>query len=145
MPTRNVVLTEQQAAMIERLVLSDRYLNASGGLRLARQRETEDDARLIALRQAASVGLEDFDTGRYRGFPDGKALRSHLAARADKSLAGHQSDASRLDGPAVGRGRSGLRSQPSSTLTTRRSPAFRPVSPSKTRRNMHRSVPAIIW
>lgn len=60
MPTRNVVLTEQQAVMIERLVHSGRYQNASevlrDGLRLVQQREAEDEARLVALRQAASVG-----------------------------------------------------------------------------------------
>ena len=90
MRTRNVVLTEQQAAMIEQLVHSGRYQNASevlrDGLRLVRQREAEDEARLVALRQAASVGLEDFDAGRYRSFADSKALPSHLAARADEVL-----------------------------------------------------------
>jgi antitoxin ParD1/3/4 len=89
-PTRNVVLTEQQAAMIERLVRSGNYQNASevlrDGLRLVRQREAEDKARLTALRQAARVGLEDFDAGHYRAFPDGEALRDHLAARAAKVL-----------------------------------------------------------
>ena len=90
MPTRNVVLTEQQAVMIERLVHSGRYQNASevlrDGLRLVQQREAEDEARLAALRQAASVGLEDFAAGRYRSFTDGDALRRHLAARGDKVL-----------------------------------------------------------
>jgi antitoxin ParD1/3/4 len=85
-PTRNVVLTEQQAVMIERLVHSGRYQNASevlrDGLRLVQQREAEDKARLVALRRATSVGLEDFTAGRYRSFADGAALRLHLAARA---------------------------------------------------------------
>ena len=89
-PTRNVVLTEQQAAMIERLVQAGRYQNASevlrDGLRLVQQREAEDKARLVALRQAASVGLEDFAAGRYRSFADGAALRRHMAARADRVL-----------------------------------------------------------
>jgi antitoxin ParD1/3/4 len=89
-PTRNVVLTEQQAAMIERLVHSGRYQNASevlrDGLRLVQQRDAEDKARLAALRQAARVGLEDFDAGRYRSFADGGALRGHLSARAAKVL-----------------------------------------------------------
>ncbi|WP_428534123.1 type II toxin-antitoxin system ParD family antitoxin [Rhodopila sp.] len=43
MPTRNVVLTEQQAGMIEHLVHSGRYQNAGevlrDGLRLLQQRE----------------------------------------------------------------------------------------------------------
>jgi antitoxin ParD1/3/4 len=90
-PTRNVVLTEQQAAMVERLVHSGQYQNASEvlreGLRLVRQREAEDAARLAALRQAAKVGLEDFEADRYSAFADGKTLRNHLAVRADKVLA----------------------------------------------------------
>ena len=90
MPTRNVVLTEQQTAMIERLVHSGRYQNASevlrDGLRLVQQREAEDKARLVALREAARIGLEDFAAGRYRSFPDGEALRRHLAQRAGKVL-----------------------------------------------------------
>lgn len=90
MPTRNVVLTEQQATMIERLVRAGRYQNASevlrDGLRLVQQRDAEDAARLEALRQAAKIGLEDFAAGRYRSFADGAALRRHLAARANKVL-----------------------------------------------------------
>jgi antitoxin ParD1/3/4 len=90
MPTRNVVLTDQQAMMIERLVHSGRYQNASevlrDGLRLVQQRDAEDKARVAALRQAARVGMADFAAGRYRSFADGDALRLHLAARADKVL-----------------------------------------------------------
>ena len=90
MPTRNVVLTDQQAAMIERLVRSGRYQNASevlrDGLRLVQQRDAEDKARLAALRQAAKAGRDDFAAGRYRGFADSEALRTHLAKRADKVL-----------------------------------------------------------
>jgi antitoxin ParD1/3/4 len=90
MPTRNVVLTDQQAAMIERLVQSGGYQNASevlrDGLRLVQQREAEHEARLEALRQAASVGFADFAAGRYREFANGEALHAHLAERASKVL-----------------------------------------------------------
>ena len=76
--------------MIERLVLSGRYQNASevlrDGLRLVQQREAEDAARLVALRRAANVGLEDFAAGRFREFADATALRDDLAARAAKVL-----------------------------------------------------------
>jgi antitoxin ParD1/3/4 len=89
-PTRNVVLTEQQAAMIERLVQAGRYQNASevlrDGLRLVQQREAEDKARLVALRKAAHIGMEDFAAGRYRSFADGQALHTHLSRRAGKVL-----------------------------------------------------------
>jgi antitoxin ParD1/3/4 len=90
MPTRNVVLTDQQAAMIERLVQSGRYQNASevlrDGLRLVQQRDAEHEANLDALRQAANVGVADFAAGRYREFANGKALRTHLSQRAGKVL-----------------------------------------------------------
>jgi antitoxin ParD1/3/4 len=90
LPTRNVVLTEQQAAMIERLVQAGRYQNASevlrDGLRLIQQREAEDKARLVALRKAAHIGTEDFAAGRYRSFADGQALRTHMSRRAQEVL-----------------------------------------------------------
>jgi len=48
MPTRNGVLTDHQEELIDKLVGSGRYQNASevlrGGLRLVEQREAEDAA-----------------------------------------------------------------------------------------------------
>ena len=56
MPTRNVVLTEQQAELVQKLVDSGRYQNASevlrDGLRLLQRRERQDAAKLEALRGA---------------------------------------------------------------------------------------------
>jgi antitoxin ParD1/3/4 len=64
MPTRNVVLTDHQSALIEQLVTSGRYQNASEvlreGLRLIDQRRLvigEDDiARWHAWRLLKGVG-----------------------------------------------------------------------------------------
>jgi antitoxin ParD1/3/4 len=65
MPTRNVVLTERQERFIEALVESGRYQNASeglrDGLRLGEQRETEEAAKLEALREVARVGASALD------------------------------------------------------------------------------------
>lgn len=56
MPTRNVVLTDHQAALIEQLVISGQYQNASevlrDGLRLIERREREEALKLDALRLA---------------------------------------------------------------------------------------------
>ncbi len=56
MPTRNVVLTDQQAELVEKLVESGRYQNASevlrDGLRLLQRRELEESVKLKALRGA---------------------------------------------------------------------------------------------
>lgn len=67
MPTRNVVLTDHQARVIEGLVKSGRYQNASEvvreGLRLVEHRAAEDAARLEALKKAAQVGWDDVEAG----------------------------------------------------------------------------------
>ena len=90
MPTRNVVLTERQEQLIEVLVHSGRYQNASEvlreGLRLIEQREAQDAARLAALRGAATVGIEELERGDYIEFSDPEALRAHLNAVAERVL-----------------------------------------------------------
>lgn len=91
MPTRNVVVTDHQAELVERLVASGRHQNASEvlreGLRLLESREVEDKVRLRALRQAARVGIADIDAGRFRSFDSPAALTRHLASMADKTIA----------------------------------------------------------
>jgi len=84
MPTRNVVLTDHQASLVEHLVASGRYQNVSEvlreGLRLVERRETEDELRLAALREAARVGIADIETGAFRSFHSADALGRYLAA-----------------------------------------------------------------
>ena len=67
MPTRNVVLTEQQADLVETLVGSGRYQNASevlrDGLRLLQRREAEEKAKLGALRGALDEAEAAVATG----------------------------------------------------------------------------------
>jgi antitoxin ParD1/3/4 len=95
MPTRNVVLTDRQADLVERLVASGRYQNASEvlreGLRMIEGREAEDKARLNALRDAARVGIADIGAGRFRSFESPAALKRHLAAIANVAIAGKAS------------------------------------------------------
>ncbi len=90
MPTRNVVLTEYQAELVERLVASGRYQNASEvlreGLRLIETREAEDKSRLKALREAARMGMADIDAGRFRTFESPQALGRHLASVAGRTI-----------------------------------------------------------
>lgn len=90
MPTRNVVLTEYQAELIERLVSSGRYQNASEvlreGLRLVERLEEEDRVRLRTLRQAARVGLDAIEGGQYRTFTGASALHAHLQKVTSNAL-----------------------------------------------------------
>lgn len=91
MPTRNVVLTDYQADLVERLVSSGRYQNASevlrDGLRLIETREAEEKARLKALREAARVGIADADAGRFRSFGSPAELKRHLVSVAEQAIA----------------------------------------------------------
>lgn len=82
MLTRNVVLTDHQAALVEQLVQSGCYQNASEvlreGLRMVEQRDAEDAYRLDALRRAVQEGTVDIDSGRFKTFETKQGLREHL-------------------------------------------------------------------
>jgi len=90
MPTRNVVLTERHEQLIDVLVQSGRYQNASEvlreGLRLVEEREARDATLLAALRDAAVVGITALDEGAYREFAGPDALRAHLERVAARVL-----------------------------------------------------------
>ena len=90
MPTRNVVLTDHQAHLIDSLVNSGRFQNASevlrAGLRLVEREEAEAQARLQALRDAASAGISDVDAGRLHNFPSAQALGDYLDELTESAL-----------------------------------------------------------
>lgn len=74
MPTRNVVLSDHQQELVEALVQSGRYQNASEvlreGLRLIEERERVEQAKLKALKQAARQGWADISAARYADVGD---------------------------------------------------------------------------
>lgn len=90
MPTRTVVLTERQERIVEALVQSGRYQNASEvmreGLRLVENREAEEAAKLEALRAAARLGAGALDRGEFKEFADASALIVHLNTIADAAI-----------------------------------------------------------
>lgn len=90
MPTRNVVLTDHQAALVEQLVESGRYQNASEvlreGLRLIEKREAEDAVRLEALRSAVNLGIEDIEAGRFKTFDSADSFRNHVKSITAKVI-----------------------------------------------------------
>jgi antitoxin ParD1/3/4 len=71
MPTRNVVLSDRQQQLVETLVQSGRYQNASEvlreGLRLIEARERLEGEKLKAL---ARQGWADVAAGRYMDVAD---------------------------------------------------------------------------
>jgi antitoxin ParD1/3/4 len=69
MPTRNVVLTDHNEKIIEDLVKSGRYQNASevlrDGLRLVERRDAHEKAKLKALQEAAHIGFTALNSEAY--------------------------------------------------------------------------------
>ena len=94
MPTRNVVITDHQARLIDALVESGEYQNASEvlreGIRLVEEREKAKAARLEALRAAVVVGEEALERGQYKDFTDSRSLKAHLRKVADKAINGRK-------------------------------------------------------
>ncbi len=90
MATRNVVLTKRQEKLIESLVESGRYQNASevlrDGLRMVEQREAENATKLRALRDAARIGTAALDRGEFREFDDIEDLQSYLNDLSEKVI-----------------------------------------------------------
>ncbi|MDP1556706.1 MAG: type II toxin-antitoxin system ParD family antitoxin [Hyphomonas sp.] len=80
--TRNVVLTDAQSAMIDRLVASGRYQNASEALRAGlRLLEREEDETEI-LRSRLALGLEEARRGDFaEGSGEDAVRRAFAAAR----------------------------------------------------------------
>ena len=74
MPTRNISLTAEQDAFIEKAVKSGEYQNASeavrDALRVLRQRQREDALKLKALRAQIKAGVDALDRGEYTEVAD---------------------------------------------------------------------------
>lgn len=83
MPTRNISLTPEQDELVEKLVASGDYQNASeavrDALRLLSQRRQEDALKLEALRARIDEGIEALERGDYEEL-DASELGRYLAA-----------------------------------------------------------------
>ena len=69
MPTRNISLTAEQDAFVEKIVEAGEYQSASeavrDALRALQQRRREDELKLKALRARLLVGVEALDRGDF--------------------------------------------------------------------------------
>ena len=85
-----MVLTDQQEALIQSLLETGRYQNASevlrDGLRLVERREAEDAAKLKALRRAARIGWNALDSGEFKEFDSIDDLRAYLENISEKVI-----------------------------------------------------------
>jgi antitoxin ParD1/3/4 len=74
MPTRNITLSAEQDAFVEKVVRNGQYETASDAIRDALQNlqaVMESDAlKLERLRREVRVGLDDMAAGRFVSIPD---------------------------------------------------------------------------
>jgi antitoxin ParD1/3/4 len=91
MPTRNISLTPEQDAFVERVVKSGDYQNASeavrDALRVLQQRRREDVLKLKALRMQLKAGADALERGDFTevGEADLDGYLAGLTAAPDKS------------------------------------------------------------
>jgi antitoxin ParD1/3/4 len=81
MATRNISLTPEQDAFVEKVVKAGEYQNASeavrDALRALQQRRREDALKLKALRMHIKAGIDDLERGYFDEF-DAKDLGAYL-------------------------------------------------------------------
>ena len=74
MPTRNVNLTDDQNAFVEKMVKAGKYQNASEAMRDAvralQQRWKEDELKLTVLRKQIGFGVDALKRGEYTEIDD---------------------------------------------------------------------------
>ena len=85
MATRNVVLTETQSDMVDRLVASGRYQNASEALRAGLRLLEREEAELGDLRSRLSVGLDQARQGELADGSGEDAMRRAFALARNRS------------------------------------------------------------
>ncbi|WP_371060263.1 type II toxin-antitoxin system ParD family antitoxin [Rhodosalinus sp. 5P4] len=80
MPTRNVVLTDSQTDLIDRLIADGRYQNASEALRAGLRLLEREEAEMTALRDRLAAGLEEARSGVLAEGTGEDAIRRAFAA-----------------------------------------------------------------
>jgi antitoxin ParD1/3/4 len=69
MPTRNISLTDHQSGLIEKLVESGRYQNASevvrDSMRLLEEKEAAYQAKLERLKAEIQIGIDAYERGDF--------------------------------------------------------------------------------
>ena len=82
MATRNVVLTDTQSDLVDWLVATGRYQNASEALRAGLRLLEREESELGALRDRLSAGVEQARTSQFaEGTGEDAVRRAFAAAR----------------------------------------------------------------
>ncbi len=85
MPTRNVVLTDSQTDLIERLIANGRYQNASEALRAGLRLLEREESEMTAMRARLAAGLDEARAGALAEGTGEDAIRRAFAAARSTS------------------------------------------------------------
>ncbi len=88
MVTRNVVITDQQAELIETLIANGRYQNASEVLRAGLRLVEREEAELEQLRRTLMDNVEDARAGRLSPGSGAEAMARALATARKRNVDG---------------------------------------------------------
>jgi antitoxin ParD1/3/4 len=80
MGTRNVVLTDSQSALVDQLVASGRYQNASEALRAGLRLLEREEAEICDLRSRLTSSLDEAHRGEFADGSGEEAIRRAFAA-----------------------------------------------------------------
>lgn len=91
MPTRNVVLTDQQEEFLGRLVATGRYQNASevlrDGLRLLEDTIRRREEELVSIRKGVLAGIDQIERGELsEGSGEAAIERAFVRAKNKRGL-----------------------------------------------------------
>ncbi|MCF6200364.1 MAG: type II toxin-antitoxin system ParD family antitoxin [Hyphomicrobiaceae bacterium] len=85
MVTRNIVLTDVQSSLIDRLVETGRFQNASEALRAGLRLLEREEDEINALRKQLSSGLAQARAGEFAKGSGEEAIRRVFATAREKS------------------------------------------------------------
>jgi antitoxin ParD1/3/4 len=85
MPTRNVVLTETQTQLIDRLVADGRFQNASEAMRAGLRLLEREEVEMTDLRTRLAAGLREARAGAFADGTGEDAIRRAFAAAREAS------------------------------------------------------------
>ena len=85
MPTRNVVLTETQTQLIDRLVADGRFQNASEAMRACLRLLEREEVEMTDLRTRLAAGLREARAGALADGTGEDAIRRAFAAAREAS------------------------------------------------------------
>ena len=85
MPTRNVVLTETQTQLIDRLVADGRFQNASEAMRAGLRLLEREEVEMTDLRTRLAAGLIEARAGAFADGTGEDAIRRAFAAAREAS------------------------------------------------------------